>query len=62
MSTEETRARLLQMREEARKLADAAEHAGDPEERQKLLGKSRRLRSRIEQESAMRGGDIYPSE
>ncbi|MBP0456529.1 DUF6381 family protein [Streptomyces montanisoli] len=62
MSSEETSARLRQMREKAGELANEAEKTTDPKERQRLMEKSRRLRSRSEQESGMRSGDIYPSE
>ncbi|WP_030898619.1 DUF6381 family protein [Streptomyces sp. NRRL F-5126] len=62
MSSEETSARLRQMREKAGKLADEAERTTDPKERQRLMEKSRSLRSRSEQESGMRSGDIYPLE
>lgn len=62
MSSEETSARLRQMREKAGELANEAERTTDPKERQRLMEKSRRLRSQSEQESGMRSGDIYPSE
>ncbi|MER5546482.1 DUF6381 family protein [Streptomyces sp. NPDC001233] len=62
MSGEETRVRLQQMRDKAREYAEAAERTSDPDERQRLQEKSRRLQSQCEQEGAMRGGDIYPSE
>ncbi|MGV9288333.1 DUF6381 family protein [Streptomyces sp. NPDC003719] len=62
MSSDETRERLRLMREKARNLADAAERAGDPEQRARLREESRSLESRCEQESGMRSGDIYPTE
>ncbi|CAD5914993.1 MULTISPECIES: DUF6381 family protein [Streptomyces] len=49
-----------QMREKAQQLAEAAERATDPEERQRLEKKSRTIRDRSEQQSAMAAGDIYP--
>ncbi|WOP07265.1 DUF6381 family protein [Streptomyces cyaneofuscatus] len=49
-----------QMREKAQQLAEAAERATDPEERQRLAKKSRTIRDRSEQQSAMAAGDIYP--
>ncbi|MFE9016028.1 DUF6381 family protein [Streptomyces cyaneofuscatus] len=49
-----------QMREKAQQLAEAAERATDPEERQRLEKKSRTIQDRSEQQSAMAAGDIYP--
>lgn len=49
-----------QMREKAQQLAEAAERASDPEERQRLEKKSRTIRDRSEQQSAMAAGDVYP--
>ncbi|MFD3969667.1 DUF6381 family protein [Streptomyces cyaneofuscatus] len=49
-----------QMREKAQQLAEAAGRATDPEERQRLEKKSRTIRDRSEQQSAMAAGDIYP--
>ncbi|MDX3378544.1 DUF6381 family protein [Streptomyces cyaneofuscatus] len=49
-----------QMREKAQQLAEAAERATDPEERQRLEKKSRTIRDRSEQQSSMAAGDIYP--
>ncbi|MGW1202441.1 DUF6381 family protein [Streptomyces cyaneofuscatus] len=49
-----------QMRVKAQQLAEAAERATDPEERQRLEKKSRTIRDRSEQQSAMAAGDIYP--
>ncbi|MFJ8546049.1 DUF6381 family protein [Streptomyces sp. NPDC093586] len=62
MSPDETRERLRRMREKAKNLADAAERTDDPQQRARLQEEARSLRSRCEQESAMRTGDIYPSE
>ncbi|GGL92146.1 hypothetical protein GCM10010129_39880 [Streptomyces fumigatiscleroticus] len=62
MGNDETRERLQQMRGKSRELADAAERTSDPKERQRLREKARRLLSQSEQESAMRSGDIYPSQ
>jgi hypothetical protein len=58
----EFRERLQHMREKARELMAAAEDTSDPAKRQQLQEKARRLQSQSEQESAMRSGDIYPSE
>ncbi|MEU3661431.1 DUF6381 family protein [Streptomyces sp. NPDC032940] len=60
MNSDETRQRLQHMREKAKELADAAERTDDPQQRARLQEKSRSLRSRCEQESGMRSGDIYP--
>ncbi|RPK54749.1 hypothetical protein EES43_28275 [Streptomyces sp. ADI96-02] len=49
-----------QMRDKAQQLAEAAERATDPQERQRLEKKSRTIRDRSEQQSAMASGDIYP--
>lgn len=49
-----------QMREKAQQLAEAAERASDPQERERLEKKSRTIRDRSEQQSAMEAGDIYP--
>lgn len=58
----ESRARLQQMRDKAGELRAAAERTSDPDERKRLQEKARRLQSQSEQESMMRGGDIYPPE
>lgn len=52
--------RLQQMREKAKELEKAADRTSDPEERERLHDKARRLQSQAEQESSMRTGDIYP--
>ncbi|MEU5452238.1 MULTISPECIES: DUF6381 family protein [Streptomyces] len=49
-----------QMREKAQQLAEAAERASDPHERERLEKKSWTIRDRSEQQSAMAAGDIYP--
>ncbi|BDM69085.1 hypothetical protein HEK616_25720 [Streptomyces nigrescens] len=58
----ESRARIQQMRDKARELQETAERTSDPEEQKRLQEKARRLQSQSEQESMMRGGDIYPAE
>ena len=62
MATGEARARIQQMRDKAQELKAAAARTNDPDERKRLEEKARRLQSQSEQESLMRGGDIYPSE
>ncbi|MFG3496414.1 DUF6381 family protein [Streptomyces sp. NPDC047928] len=57
---DDLRGRLRQMREKAQELDQAAERATDPEQRQRLKEKARRLRSQSEQESGMAAGDIEP--
>jgi hypothetical protein len=57
---EESRRRVQQMRAQLRDLSEAAERADDPEQRERLRAKARRMESRCEQESGMAGGDIYP--
>ncbi|MFJ9687908.1 DUF6381 family protein [Streptomyces bacillaris] len=49
-----------QMRAKAQQLAEAAERASDPQERERLEKKSRSMRDRSEQQSGMAAGDIYP--
>ncbi|EHM27618.1 putative small hydrophilic protein [Streptomyces sp. W007] len=49
-----------QMREKAQQLAEAAKRTSDPHERERLEKKSRTIRDRSEQQSAMEAGDIYP--
>ncbi|WNF30895.1 DUF6381 family protein [Streptomyces sp. C11-1] len=49
-----------QMREKAQQLAEAAERASDPQEKERLAKKSRTIRDRSEQQSAMAAGDIHP--
>ncbi|MFR9676351.1 DUF6381 family protein [Streptomyces sp. TR06-5] len=57
---EESRRRVQQMRAQLRDLSEAAERTQDPEQRERLREKARRMESRCEQESGMAGGDIYP--
>lgn len=59
-AADESRRRVQQMREQARDLSEAAERTDDPEQRERLREKARRLEFRSEQESGMAGGDIYP--
>ncbi|CAH9416464.1 small hydrophilic protein [Streptomyces sp. TSRI0445] len=49
-----------QMREKAQQLHEQAERASDPQERERLEKKSRTIRDRSAQQSAMEAGDIYP--
>ncbi|MGW8490518.1 DUF6381 family protein [Streptomyces sp. NPDC055886] len=49
-----------QMREKAQQLHEEAGRASDPQERERLEKKSRSIRDRSEQQSAMEAGDIYP--
>ncbi|MEU9014496.1 DUF6381 family protein [Streptomyces sp. NPDC048479] len=53
---------VRQLRQEADALKKEAEQATDPEERQRLQDRARRLLAQSEQESAMAAGDIYPQE
>ncbi|MGW0735415.1 DUF6381 family protein [Streptomyces sp. NPDC002851] len=59
---DEVRARIQQMRDKAEELKATAERTNDPDERKRLQERARKLKSDAEQESMMRGGDIYPSE
>ena len=59
-AAEESRRRVQQMRMQYRNLSHAAERTEDPEQRERLREKARRMESRCEQESGMAGGDIYP--
>lgn len=52
---------IQQMRAKAHEMEEAAKSATDPDERQRLQDKARRLRSQSEQESGMASGDIYPT-
>lgn len=51
-----------QMRAKAKELKESAEHTADPEERQRLSDRARKLDEQSEQASGMAGGDIYPLE
>ncbi|MFF1838847.1 DUF6381 family protein [Streptomyces sp. NPDC058231] len=57
---DEVRGRARQMRAEAKGLKVAAERTADPEERQRLTEKARKLENDSEQASGMASGDIYP--
>ncbi|WP_406390005.1 DUF6381 family protein [Streptomyces sp. NBC_00887] len=57
----ESARRVQQMRAKAQEMEEAAKSATDPDERQRLQDKARRLRSQSEQESGMASGDIYPT-
>ena len=59
-AVEEARRRVQQMRAQLHDLSEAAERTDDPEQRERLREKARRMESRCEQESGMAGGDIYP--
>ncbi|MGW0558390.1 DUF6381 family protein [Streptomyces sp. NPDC002926] len=52
--------RAEQMRAQAQEIEKAAERATDPEERQRLKDRARRLREQSEQASSMGSGDIHP--
>ncbi|PCG85308.1 small hydrophilic protein [Streptomyces sp. WZ.A104] len=49
-----------QMREKAQQLAEAAEHASDPQERERLAKKSRTIRDRSEQQNSTAAGESTP--
>lgn len=59
---DEVRARIQQMRDKAAELKTKADQTDDPDERKRLKERAQRLQSEAEQESMMRGGDIYPAE
>ncbi|MCX4966545.1 DUF6381 family protein [Streptomyces sp. NBC_00654] len=50
-----------QMREKARQLTEAAEHATDPQERQRLEKKARTIRDRSERQRGTAGADVRPT-
>ncbi|MEU9984691.1 DUF6381 family protein [Streptomyces sp. NPDC050856] len=52
--------RIRQLREKALELDRAAEHSAEPEERQRLRDRARRLREQSERESSRASGDIDP--
>ncbi|MEU0126342.1 MULTISPECIES: DUF6381 family protein [unclassified Streptomyces] len=56
----ESGGRAQQLRTKARELEEAADRATDPEQRQRLKDKSRRLREQGERESAMTDRDMDP--
>lgn len=51
-----------QLRDQAHRLAEDAERAGDATEREKLRREARQLESDSDQESMMAAGDIYPAQ
>ncbi|MER7112561.1 DUF6381 family protein [Streptomyces sp. NPDC000229] len=57
---DEPSSRILQMRAKAQELEQAAERATDPQDRQRLRDKARRLKEQSEQERGMAGGNIDP--
>ncbi|MFI9103545.1 DUF6381 family protein [Streptomyces fildesensis] len=57
---EESNGRIRQMRAKAQELEQAAERATDPEHRQRLRDKARRLKDQSEQESSIAGRDSDP--
>ncbi|GGZ06141.1 DUF6381 family protein [Streptomyces nitrosporeus] len=56
----ESGGRVKQLRDKAQELKQAAERATDPEQRQRLQAKARRLREQSEQESSMRDRGMDP--
>ncbi|POX43421.1 small hydrophilic protein [Streptomyces sp. Ru73] len=54
--------RIRQMRDKAKELSEAAERSSDPQDRERLKEKARKLQSQAEQESSMGSGDIFPME
>ncbi|MFI8004805.1 DUF6381 family protein [Streptomyces sp. NPDC086010] len=59
-SAGESGGRVRQLRAKAQELNEAADRATDPEERQRLQDKARRLREQSEQESAMTDRGMDP--
>lgn len=57
---DEPSSRVLQMRAKAQELEQAAERATDPQDRQRLREKARRLKEQSEQERGMTREDIDP--
>lgn len=57
---DEPSSRIHQMRAKAQELEQAAERATDPEDRQRLRDKARRLKEQSEQERGISGGNIDP--
>ncbi|GAA2625861.1 MULTISPECIES: DUF6381 family protein [Streptomyces] len=49
-----------QMRDKAQELEQAAQHAGDPAERQRLRDKAMRIREKAEQEHGRGSGTMDP--
>ncbi|MFJ8921814.1 hypothetical protein B046DRAFT_04665 [Streptomyces sp. LamerLS-316] len=56
----ESGGRAKQLRAKAQELNEAAERATDPEQRQRLQNKARRLREQSEQESSMTDRGMDP--
>ncbi|MEV3929980.1 DUF6381 family protein [Streptomyces sp. NPDC053728] len=56
----ESGGRVKQLRAKAQELNEAAERATDPEQRQRLQDKARRLREQSEQESSMTDRGMDP--
>ncbi|MEU9358723.1 DUF6381 family protein [Streptomyces sp. NPDC051840] len=56
----ESGGRVKQLRAKAQELSEAAERATDPEQRQRLQDKARRLREQGEQESSMTDRGMDP--
>lgn len=54
--------RTQQMRQKAQELKDAAERATDPQERQRLMDRARRMEEQIKQDSGMGGRGMDPME
>ncbi|WP_329042303.1 DUF6381 family protein [Streptomyces sp. NBC_00178] len=59
-SAGESGGRVRQLRAKAQELNEAADRATDPEQRQRLQDKARRLREQSEQESALTDRGMDP--
>lgn len=59
-AADESRRRVRQKRERAQELIDEAVRAKHSGERHRLREEARQLESECEEETAERGGDIYP--
>jgi hypothetical protein len=57
-SAGESGGRVQQMRAKAKELEEASEQAAEPQERQRLKDKARRLREQSQQESGRSGEDV----
>ena len=55
---DESGGRTQRMRAKAREMREAAEHATDPEQRQRLKEKARRLEEQCERESGTGGSGV----
>lgn len=62
MNEAEEARRIRRMRAKAVQLEADAERTGDPEERERLHQRARKMEFDCEQESMMAAGDIYPTE